>query len=182
MPLKIFPKENCPICKITNNKSHFILGEGNPKAEIMFIGEAPGKEEDNLGRPFVGAAGKFLDELITSIGLNRQDVFITNIVKCRPPANRDPLPQETEIYKPFLEEQIAEINPKIIATLGRHAMQLLLPNLLSITQNHGKVFKKNNRYFLILYHPAAALYQNNLKKVLEEDFRKLKKIIKLIKS
>jgi DNA polymerase len=158
-----------------------VIGEGNLDAEIMFIGEAPGKEEAKTGRPFVGRAGKLLDDMLHSIGLSRQDVYITNIVKDRPPKNRDPRPDEIEIYKPYLIDQIEIIKPKIIATLGRFSMnfiidQYALPlNDQKIGQLHGKKMMINTSYstifFIPLYHPAAVFYNRSLQETLEDDFK-----------
>ena len=170
------------------NNYYPVIGEGNHYAKMMFIGEAPGENEAKTGRPFCGAAGKILDELLESIGLKRQEVYITNIVKDRPPGNRDPLPEEIEIYAPFLDRQINIIKPKVIATLGRFAMDyimrkfLLFSELDSISRIHGKVFKAQAPYgeiFIIpFYHPAVALYRAPMKKVLFEDFKVLGKLKK----
>lgn len=160
-----------------------VPGEGNPDAEILFIGEGPGKDEDIQGRPFVGAAGKFLNELIGSIGLKREDVFIANMVKHRPPANRDPLPEELAAYAPWLDEQVKIIQPKLIATLGRYSMAHFLGEGLSITKIHGQP-KRNAKGQIIMpmYHPAAALYRGNLRSVLLADFQKIPKVLELIKQ
>ena len=181
--------KKCKKCSLYKSCLHAVPGEGNPNAKIMFIGEAPGEEESRQGRPFVGAAGKFLDELIKKAGFRRKDIFITNVVKCRPPANRDPLPQEIETCWGYLETQIEIIKPKLIVTLGRHAMYKFLPERLKISHDHGKVFKmvekKTGRcqVYYPVYHPAAALYQGGLKAVLEKDFRKIPKILeKLINT
>jgi uracil-DNA glycosylase len=163
-----------------------VPGEGNPKAEILFVGEAPGEKEDKLGRPFVGAAGKFLAELLESIDLKRQDVFITNIVKHRPPGNRDPEPAEIELYLPFLMRQISIIQPLLIVTLGRHSMNHFLPDE-KISAVHGQPRQVitpslENLYILPLYHPAAALYQGSQRAVHLKDFSKIPKIIASIKK
>lgn len=159
--------------------ANFVLGEGSPDADIMFIGEAPGKKEDELQRPFVGAAGKFLNDMLESIGLKREDVYISNIVKQRPPNNRDPLPAEIEAHLPFLMKQIEVIDPKIIVMLGRHAMSKLLPDEGTISQIHGKPFlRQDGRIYLPLYHPAAALYNGGLRQTLLDDFQKLPVILK----
>ena len=166
-----------------------VPGEGNPDAEIVFVGEGPGKDEDEQGRPFVGAAGKFLTELIESIGLRRQDVFIANIIKHRAPGNRDPLPVEIEEYVPWLNKQIEIIQPKIIVTLGRFSMEHFLGNGLSISKIHGEpkrvVIKRSGlptgrQVILPMYHPAAALYRGDLRPVLHEDFAKIPKVLELI--
>lgn len=160
-----------------------VIGEGDPDADVMFVGEAPGRNEAQSGRPFVGAAGKILDELLASIGLERRQVYITNIVKDRPPENRDPRQDEIEIYAPFLLRQIAIIQPKVIATLGRFAMDFILEQFGAeeqggkISQLHGKPIQVDADYgevfVLPLYHPAFALYQRNKKDILEYDFKKL---------
>jgi len=168
----------------TDNKYFPVVGQGNHYAHIVFIGEAPGKNEALTGRPFCGAAGKILDNLLESVGIKREDVYITNIVKDRPPGNRDPLPEEIEFYAPFLDQQINIIQPKVIATLGRFSMEYimkkfgLVSELKSISQIHGHIFKTNplleNLITIIpLYHPAAAIYNQHLKNVLVEDFKSL---------
>lgn len=160
---------------------NFVPGAGNPDTEILFVGEAPGKKEDELGIPFVGAAGKFLNEMLSSIGLSRDDIFITNIVKQRPPENRDPTPEEIETHWPLLMKQIEIINPKIIVMLGRHSMSKLLPGVGTISQIHGKPFRrKDGRVYLPLYHPAAALYNGGLRQTLLDDFSKIPLILKRV--
>lgn len=159
--------------------ANFVPGTGNPNSDIVFVGEAPGQKEDAMGVPFVGAAGQFLNEMLASIGLKRDDIFITNIVKQRPPNNRDPLPEEIEKHWPFLMKQIAIIDPKIIVMLGRHSMSKLLPGVGTISQIHGKLFRrKDGRVYLPLYHPAAALYNGGLRQTLLEDFARIPAIIK----
>ena len=165
------------------NKYYAVIGEGNHHAKIMFIGEAPGKNEAEKGKPFCGASGRILDELLSSVGIKREDVYITNIVKDRPPENRDPLPEEITVYGPFLDRQIEIIQPKIIATLGRYSMgyifnKLGLDLLLKpISQMHGKIFEAEVSYGKIkvvpLYHPAVAVYNATTKDVLKEDFKVL---------
>jgi len=155
-----------------------VPGEGNADANIIFIGEGPGKQEDEKGIPFCGSAGKFLDELLGSINLKRADVFITNIVKHRPPGNRDPKPEEVEAYWPYLKRQIEIIDPKIIVVLGRHSMARLMPGLGTISMLHGRVFKKSGRTYMAQYHPAVALYNGSMRKVLLDDFQKLQKLMK----
>jgi len=169
------------------NKVFPVIGEGSHDAKIMFIGEAPGKNEAATGRPFCGAAGNVLTQLIESIGLKREDVYITNIVKDRPTDNRDPLPEEIKIYAPFLERQINIIQPKVIATLGRYSMAYIMEHfglqseLNSISKIHGKAFDAKAEYGTIkvvsLYHPAVALYQNSLKQQMFEDIKIIKKLI-----
>ena len=163
--------------------ANFVPGEGSPDADILFVGEAPGKKEDELSRPFVGASGKFLTEMLSAIGLNRDDVYITNIVKQRPPNNRDPLPEEIEAHWPLLMRQIDIIDPKIIVMLGRHSMSKLLPGLGSISQIHGKPFRRQDgRVYLPLFHPAVALYNGSQREVLMADFKKIPLILKKLES
>ncbi|MDP1845970.1 MAG: uracil-DNA glycosylase [Candidatus Moranbacteria bacterium] len=176
----------CRKCHLRDTCLNVVPGEGNEKAEIMFIGEGPGEKEDKLGRPFVGAAGKFLDEMIGLIEMKREDVFIANIVKCRPPGNRDPLPEEAEACWPWLLEQIKTIKPKLIVTLGRHAMERFLPNQ-KISQMHGMALRREitgigKQVFYALYHPAAALYQGSLRETLKTDFKKIPKVLKAIEK
>lgn len=159
------------------NATQLVFGVGNLDAELLFIGEAPGKNEDVKGVPFVGAAGKFLDEMLESINLKREDVYITNIVKYRPPNNRDPLPSEKSAFLPFLQAQIEVIQPKLIITLGRHSMNCFLPDL-QISIVHGKPITLNKLVYLPLYHPAAALYNGNMRKTLIEDFANIPIILK----
>ena len=157
--------------------ANLVFGEGNVDCAVMFIGEGPGFNEDKLKRPFVGRAGQLLDTLIGGIGWKRVDVYITNIVKRRPPDNRDPLPEEIEAYKPYLTKQIEIIDPKVIVALGRFAMNYFLPEA-KITRDHGRVFKIGERIIFPIYHPAAALRSTEMLNVLREDFGKLPKIIK----
>lgn len=164
------------------NKNLPVIGEGSHFAKIMFVGEAPGRNEAKTGRPFCGAAGKILDELLESAGIKREEVYVTNIVKDRPPQNRDPLPEEIEIYGPFLDRQIEIIQPKIIATLGRYAMGYIMKKfgleseLDVISKMHGKVFTLPNDKVKIvpLYHPAVAVYNSHTKDTLKKDFEVLK--------
>ncbi|MDO8590111.1 MAG: uracil-DNA glycosylase [bacterium] len=165
------------------NKYFPVIGEGSHSAEIMFIGEAPGENEAKTGRPFCGRAGKVLDDLLISVGIERKDVYVTNIVKDRPPGNRDPLPDEIAIYAPFLDRQIEIIKPKIVATLGRFSMQYVMTRygleweLDSISKLHGKVFSAKDFQFIPLYHPAAAIYNQHLLGTLKEDFKALRTLI-----
>lgn len=160
--------------------TQLVMGDGNPDADIVFIGEAPGKNEDEQGIPFVGAAGKFLNEMLASINLKREDVYITNIVKYRPPNNRDPLPDEKRAFWPYLVHQLEIINPKIVVTLGRHSMGYFLPKA-RISQIHGQPQRirltENGKSYewivLPLYHPAAALYNGSLRATLVKDFKQL---------
>jgi uracil-DNA glycosylase family 4 len=157
-------------------EANLVFGEGNINCQVMFIGEAPGANEDRVGRPFVGRGGQLLDEMIRSIGWKREDVYITNIVKRRPPENRDPLPNEIEAYKPYLTKQIEIINPKMIVTLGRFAMNYFLP-LAKITNDHGKAMLVDGRMVFPVYHPAAALRATQMKEVFQADFQKIPRIL-----
>lgn len=168
---------NCRKCDLAQTRLNVVFGEGNIDADIMFVGEAPGKDEDEQGRPFVGAAGKLLTEMIESIGFRREDVFIGNILKCRPPQNRNPSAKEIEKCSPYLFAQISLILPKIICPLGNFALRTLLEdNNLTIGNCHGKVWKKNEIFFLPMYHPASYLHKKdeNIKKIMFNDFKKLK--------
>ncbi len=167
----------CPVLR--DQATQLVIGDGNPDADIVFIGEAPGKQEDIQGLPFVGASGKFLAEMLAGINLSREDVYITNIVKYRPPANRDPLPEEIKAFMPYLFRQIEIIKPKLIVFLGRHAMNVFLPEL-KISQVHGQPKRKNGQVYLPLYHPAAALYNGGMRETLTEDFSKIPAILKQI--
>ena len=165
--------DGCDLAKNANP----VLGEGNHNADIVFIGEAPGQREDELGRPFVGRAGNFLDELIESIGLKRQDVYITNIVKYRPPNNRDPEPEEKIACLPWVKLELALIKPKVICPLGKHALNTFFPKL-SISKVHGTPQGLSDGVTVFpIYHPAAALHNDNLREALFEDFRKLKEFL-----
>jgi DNA polymerase len=166
----------CPKCELSRTRTNAVPGEGNPHARIMFIGEAPGWHEDQQGKPFVGAAGKFLNELLAIAGLKREDVFITNVVKCRPPGNRDPLPDEIAACAPYLERQIAAINPEVIVTLGRFSMGRWFPGE-RISKIHGQPKQVDGRMIVPMYHPAAALHQAALRGAIEDDFAKLPKIL-----
>jgi uracil-DNA glycosylase family 4 len=155
--------------ELATSATQLVFGDGNPDAEVVFIGEAPGKNEDLQGKPFVGAAGKFLDEMLSMIGLARRDVYITNIVKYRPPNNRDPLPEEKQVFMPYLESQLEVIQPKLIVTLGRHSLNCFLPDL-QISNCHGKPKRLNSRVYMPLFHPAAALYNGAMRQTLIDDF------------
>jgi DNA polymerase len=166
---------NCQRCKLAKmGRTQVVFGTGNPNASIMFVGEAPGSNEDQKGEPFVGAAGKLLDKLLESAGLSRSQVYIANVIKCRPPNNRDPEPDEVETCKPFLLEQIAEIKPALVCTLGNWATQTILERKVPITKVKGAAIKLDRFVVFPLLHPAAALHQGNLLDTLKEDFKKLK--------
>ncbi len=164
--------KNCENCKLHSSRKHSVPGEGPANAEIMFIGEGPGFHENEQGRPFVGAAGKFLTELLASIGLKREDVFIANVVKCRPPGNRDPEPDELAACDKYLERQITAINPHLIVTLGRVSMGKFLQDV-RISNVHGQARWVNERLIVTMYHPAAALHQPALRSTIEQDFSHL---------
>jgi DNA polymerase len=172
----------CQKCPLFKGRTLAVPGNGNLHAKILFLGEGPGSSEDKAGLPFVGDAGKFLDEMLSSIKLKREDIYITNVVKCRPPNNRDPLEEEVSVcVRTYLFHQIKLIKPELIVTMGRHAMQTFFPQIKSISSVHGKAYKKANQVYYILYHPAAALYQSSLKKTMQDDFKKIPEIISLIK-
>lgn len=163
---------SCTDCGLCKTRTQAVPGEGALDAELMFIGEGPGFHEDQQGRPFVGAAGKFLDELLASIGHERSSVYIANVLKCRPPGNRDPLPNEVEACRKYLLRQIEIIDPKLIVTLGRFSMAWFFPKD-SISKVRGTLRKLGNRHYYHVYHPAAALHAGNLRKVIQEDFSRI---------
>jgi len=167
----------CTNCALHHSRKKAVPGEGPSNAEIMFIGEGPGFHENEQGRPFVGAAGQFLDQLLQQAGVTRADVWIGNVVKCRPPGNRDPLPEELAACDMYLEQQIAAINPSIIVTLGRFSMNKFMPGA-KISQVHGQMRKVGNRYVIAMFHPAAALHQASLKPAILADFGKLPELLK----
>lgn len=177
--------KSCTKCELFKTRTNAVPGQGQLNTDIMFIGEGPGKSEDLKGQPFVGAAGKFLDELLSKINLGREDVFITNVVKCRPPANRDPKEEEVKICWPYLEEQIKQINPKLIVTLGRHAMYRFLPENLKISEVHGQAKRyqgicRQKQVYYPMYHPAVALYNGSYREILIKDIKKIPKILEKI--
>jgi len=172
---------NCTKCALRKVCTQVVPGAGSAEAKILFIGEAPGKKEDKTGEPFVGAAGKFLNEMLETIKLKREDVYIANVCKCRPPENRDPLPEEVATCWPWLLEQIKIIQPKLIVTLGRHSMERFLPGF-KISEVHGKAMRREiegmgKQIFYTLYHPAAALYNGSMRETLIKDFKRIPKII-----
>lgn len=169
--------KTCHKCRLWRTATHAVPGEGSPNAKVMFIGEGPGYHEDKLGRPFVGRAGKLLDQLLVANGLKRQDVFITNVVKHRPPDNRAPMKDEARACMPYLLQQIKVINPEVIVPLGRSALEIFLKNTL-ISEAHGVPYKNGNRVIFPLYHPAAALRSQSVMKILEKDFSNLSKVVK----
>jgi uracil-DNA glycosylase family 4 len=167
----------CTRCLLHQGRTRAVPGEGPEDADILFIGEAPGFHEDQQGRPFVGAAGRFLEELLASIELKRTDVYIANVIKCRPPGNRDPLPEEIEACKPFLDRQIELIQPKIIVTLGRFSMARAFPKA-RISHIHGQPRKIDGIVYYPMYHPAAALHQPSLRRTVEDDMRRIPELIR----
>lgn len=179
----ILAKNICP--DLANEAKNLVMGDGNIDADIVFVGEAPGKKEDELGLPFMGAAGKFLNELLESIELSRESVYITNIVKYRPPNNRDPKPSEKQAFLPYLIEQLRIIQPQIVVTLGRHSMEYFLPDQ-KISEIHGVptevVMGNQTLTVLPLYHPAAALYNGGLRQTLKDDFSALPSIVENVKQ
>lgn len=173
--------EVCTRCALHEGRTNAVPGEGPENADIMFIGEGPGFHEDRSGRPFVGASGNFLTEMIESIGLRREDVFICNVVKCRPPQNRDPQPDEIAACKAYLDRQIELVNPSVIVTLGRFSMARWFPSA-RISRIHGQARRVGNRMIVPFYHPAAALHQPKLRETVQEDFAKLPQFIEQVKG
>lgn len=186
---KIVDDNVCP--ELAKAATNMVFGEGNPDADIVFVGEAPGKKEDETGRPFVGASGKFLEEMLHGIGLERKDVYITSILKYRPPNNRDPFPKEKHDFMPYLQAQLEVIEPKVLVTLGRHSTNCFLPDL-QISQAHGQPKRirvrasdgkgENVWVILPLYHPAAALYQTAMRQMLIDDFSKIPNLMKKLQT
>lgn len=174
------------VCTLRMQAKQAVPGEGSASAEILLIGEAPGAKEDEYGRPFVGASGKFLNEMLASINMKREDIYITNIVKYRPPNNREPSPEEISSCREWLVGQIKIIQPKVIVTLGRHALNHFLPEK-KISETHGQVFNKTfpdlgARLFFVLYHPAAALYNGSMRATLIQDFQKIPMVLKRVRN
>jgi len=167
---------NCNNCSLRKTATQVVPGDGNPKSDVLFMGEAPGANEDKTGKVFVGPAGKILDELLESIKLTRKDIFISNIVKCRPPNNRDPKPEEIKACRPLTNDLIKILKPKVFVLLGRFAMSKFFPEF-KISQVHGNAYQKWGRTFVIMYHPAVALYNGNLKGTLIEDMQILQEIL-----
>ncbi|MDR4479175.1 MAG: uracil-DNA glycosylase [Nitrospira sp.] len=167
--------QRCPLAKL--GRRQVVFGVGNPHASVMFVGEAPGFHEDQKGEPFVGAAGQLLNDLLQSAGLSRADIYIANVIKCRPPNNRDPEPQEVDTCKPFLLQQIAMIRPKLVCSLGNWATQTLLERKVGITRVRGQAFYLKEFVLFPLLHPAAALHQGSMLQPLREDFQKLKEFL-----
>lgn len=168
---------DCHRCPLGDTRTTLVFGVGDPGARLMFIGEAPGRNEDLKGEPFVGAAGKLLDELLASIGLDRSQVYIANVLKCRPPGNRDPLPDEAATCTPFLNEQVRLIAPDVIATLGKHATRHVLDTDRPISALRGRLFHVDGRRVVPIFHPAAALYDQSKRGVLFDDFKRLRAVL-----
>ncbi len=166
--------ENCQKCPLGQSRNNLVFGHGNPRADVVFVGEAPGLNEDKQGLPFVGAAGKLLTELLASIGIRRDDVYIANILKCRPPGNRDPQPDEIAACRPTLFKQLGLIKPKVVVTLGAFSTRTILGRDVGISKVHGQIFETDGYEVFPMYHPAAALYARATRELLEEDFRNLK--------
>ncbi len=179
----LLEKNICP--ELASQATQIVMGDGNPNADIVFIGEAPGKNEDIQGKPFVGAAGKFLNVMLESAGMVRDDVYITNIVKYRPPNNRDPSPEEKAAFWPYLLKQLQIIDPKVVITLGRHSMEYFLPGM-KIGEVHGEPkrieFGDHKIVVMPLFHPAAALYNGSLRQTLIDDFLKVPEVIKTLEA
>lgn len=168
----------CKDCEeLARTRTQTVPGEGPEKAQIVFIGEAPGYHEDQQGRPFVGQAGQFLEQLLNSIGLKRSDVYICNVIKCRPPGNRDPLPVEIKNCQKWLDRQLELLSPKMIVTLGRYSLAKFFPGE-SISKIHGKAKRQGNVIYFAMYHPAAALHQQSLHQTIEEDMRKIPSLLR----
>jgi uracil-DNA glycosylase len=173
--------EHCQDCELAKRRTRVVPGEGPENAQILFIGEAPGWHEDQQGRPFVGPAGQFLEQLLNSIGLKREQVYIANVIKCRPPGNRDPLPGEIQACSKWLNKQIDLLKPKMVVTLGRYSMARYFPSE-TISKIHGKAKKVNGIIYFPMYHPAAALHQGNLRKVIQEDMLKIPALLEEIQK
>ncbi len=172
---------SCQRCPLARTRTLAVPGEGPLDAEVLLIGEAPGANEDKQGRPFVGQAGQFLSELLAAAGLRRDEVYVCNVLKCRPPGNRDPLPDEVAQCKDYLDEQIAIVDPLVVVTLGRYSMSRYFPQQ-SISRIHGSVRRIDNRYYVPMFHPAAALHQQSLRETILSDFRALPRVIERARS
>ncbi len=179
-PLKSFYEEirQCRKCDLSKSRRHFVFGMGNPRADIMFIGEAPGRDEDEQGFPFVGRAGKLLDRMLFALNLKREDIYIANVLKCRPPGNRDPLPDEVLQCEPYLKQQLAIIQPRVVVALGRIAAQVLLKSDSSLKKLRETVHSYNGIPFIVTYHPAALLRNSGWKALAWHDLKKIKSYAK----
>jgi len=173
--------KSCTKCSLSKGRNNAVSGAGSKDAKVLFVCEGPGEDEDREGRPLLGESGEFFDELLASIDLTRDDVYITNVVKCRPPHNRDPLEEEVRVCTSrYLFDQIKQIKPKLIVTLGRHSMQIFFPQIKTVSDAHGKAYKKANQVYLILYGPATAVHQHTLRETIREDFKKIPEILQQI--
>lgn len=170
--------EQCHACPLCETRTNIVFGDGDPHARVLIVGEAPGKNEDLRGKPFVGAAGKFLDELLEAAGLKREEVFIANVLKCRPPSNRNPQADEIEACAPFLREQTQSIDPWIIVTMGNFATQFILRTGTGITHLRGTIQQTGRFIVLPVFHPAAAIYDRSKRDVLLEDFRQVGELVR----
>lgn len=171
--------QDCHRCPLGDSRTQVVFGAGNPSARVLIIGEAPGKNEDLQGEPFVGAAGKYLDELLAIAGLKRDDVFIANVLKCRPPGNRNPRPEEIELCAPYLREQTRTINPEFIVTLGNFSTKFILKTEIGITRLHGSLQHAGKFKVFPIFHPAAALYDSSKREALERDFTTLGELLRM---
>ncbi len=170
----------CHRCPLADGRTQTVFGAGNPHARVLFVGEAPGKNEDLQGEPFVGAAGHYLNELLGVAGLRREDVFIANVLKCRPPSNRDPRPEEIEACAPFLREQTRTIDPEVIVTLGKFSTQFILKTQVGITRLHGHAYRTGKFLVFPIFHPASALYDGSKREALENDFVTLREVLQML--
>lgn len=170
----------CHRCPLADGRTQTVFGAGNPHARVLFVGEAPGKNEDLQGEPFVGAAGHYLNELLGVAGLRREDVFIANVLKCRPPSNRDPRPEEIEACAPFLREQTRTIDPEVIVTLGKFSTQFILKTQVGITRLHGHAYRAGKFLVFPIFHPASALYDGSKRAALENDFVTLREVLQML--
>lgn len=172
----------CHKCALSETRNSVVFGVGNPHAEVMFIGEAPGKQEDLGAEPFIGAAGKYLNELLAMAGLERKDIYIANVLKCRPPSNRDPRPDEIELCTPYLRQQVRAINPDVMVTLGNFATRFILKTDRGITSLRGKAYTSGKFYVLPTFHPAAALYDSSKKVYMQQDFELLNRLLTVVRQ
>lgn len=184
IPLDVLEAEvaACHKCPLAEGRTHTVFGVGNPEARVLIVGEAPGKNEDLQGEPFVGAAGHYLNELLAMAGLRREDVYIANVLKCRPPGNRDPRPEEIELCTPYLREQTRTINPEYIVTLGNFSTKFILKTEVGITRLHGTLQQAGRFKVFPIFHPAAALYDSKKREALENDFVTLGELLQRPRS
>lgn len=170
----------CKRCPLWETRAQVVFGEGAPQAEVLFVGEAPGAQEDIEGRPFIGRSGKLMDKMLAEAGIEREAIFITSLLKCRPPENRDPLPAEQELCEKWLKEQIRLLNPRVIVCVGRISAMRLIRRDFKVSKEHGVFYEKNGRVYMGMYHPAAVLRSPSLKQVAQEDYLKLKKLLEQV--